>query len=85
MDQEAIDLSEEDNVFIDMAEELDRATMVFGPMHSSHEAYAVILEELEEFWDEVKQKPARRDKAAMRKELIQVGAMCARTILDLEL
>ena len=83
--EEDLDLSEEDNVFIDMAEELDHASVAFTEMNSAHEAYAVILEELDEFWDQVRLKPAMQDKAKMRKELIQVGAMCARAILDLEL
>lgn len=54
-------------------------------MHSAHEAYAVILEELDEFWEEVRLKRVNRNPAAMRKELIQVAAMCLRATLDLEL
>lgn len=79
------DLSQEDNIFIDMCEELDRATELHGPLISAHEAYAVILEELDEFKAEVWKKSADRDRKNMRKELIQIGAMCARTIIDLDL
>lgn len=79
------DLSQEDNIFIDMCEELDRATEQHGKMNSAHEAYAVILEELDEFKAEVWKKSKDRDRKNMRKELIQVGAMCARAVIDLDL
>ena len=36
--------------------EIERARAKFPAFHSQHEAYAVILEELDEFWDEVKKK-----------------------------
>lgn len=52
-----------------------------GVQHNLHEGYAVILEELDEFWDVVKsQKP---DKAHALEELVQVAAMCQRTAEDL--
>ncbi len=79
------DLSQEDNIFIDMCEELDKATEQYGEMHSAHEAYAIILEELDEFKAEVWKKSKDQDRKNMRKELIQVGAMCARAIIDLDL
>lgn len=63
-----------------------------GSMKSQHEAYAVILEEVDEFWDEVKLNPAKltleqREARlkAMRKELVQVAAMAIRAIIDLKL
>lgn len=60
--------------------ELRRAQEKHGPMHGAHEGYAVILEELDELWDEVKaQKP---DVAKMRKEALQVAAMALRFIHD---
>jgi len=49
--------------------EIERARDKFPPFHSQHEAYAVILEELDEFWDCV-----RADKDG-KHELIQVAAM----------
>jgi len=52
-------------------------------MNSHHEAYAVILEELEEYWAEVMKKPSKRNPAALREELVQTAAMCLRTLAEL--
>ena len=60
-------------------EELDRATAKFGTFNSTHEGYAVILEELDEMWDEVKHN--RLDRACA--EAIQVAAMAIRFVADL--
>jgi hypothetical protein len=62
------------------AAELDRARQQHPPIHSAHEGYAVLLEEVEEFWLGVKaQQP---DPAAMRAELLQIAAMAARVATD---
>lgn len=72
--------------------ETERAMSLHPPIHSGHEAYGVIKEELDEFWEQVKINPnklsgseraARLDK--MHSELIQTAAMCLRTLVDLEL
>lgn len=68
-----------------VADELRSARTMHQPMNSSHEAYAVILEELDEFWEEVRKKRAERSSAAMFKELIQVAAMAIRATSDLKL
>lgn len=62
--------------------EIQRARASFPNLNSVHEGYAVILEELDEFWDEVKMKYDSRSDDRMRKELVQVAAMCIRTIAD---
>lgn len=51
---------------------------LFGPMNSAHEAYAVMLEEVDELWEHVKTNQKRRDLEAMRKEAMQVAAMALR-------
>lgn len=56
-----------------------------APMNSAHEAYAVILEELDEFWDEVKKKRSQRSEPGMCEELTQIAAMAIRAIVDLKL
>ena len=61
-------------------QELDRATVVHPPFNSAHEGFAVIYEELDELWDEIKRQD--QDKMAMRKEALQVAAMALRFIED---
>ena len=63
-----------------MEAELARARAKHGPMHSHHEAYAVLLEELDEVWDEVKRQ--QPDAQRIIAELVQVAAMCARWAED---
>lgn len=63
--------------------EVERAQMKHPPMHSHHEAYAVILEELEEYWAEVMKRPSKRNPEELRMELIQTAAMCIRALTDL--
>lgn len=57
--------------------ELDWATQTYGPFHSTHEGYAVILEELDELWDDV-----RKHSGNDGKEAVQVAAMAIRFIMD---
>lgn len=52
-----------------------------NPIAGRHEGYAVILEELDELWEECKQK--RPDPSRMRAEAIQVAAMALRFAVDL--
>ncbi len=60
--------------------ELERATALHGPMSSAHEGYAVLQEEVDELWEEVKANI--RDDDTMRAEAVQVAAMAIRFILD---
>ncbi len=63
-------------------EELTRARAKHGPMHGPHEGYAVILEELDELWEEVRAQDKERNVARMRCEAIQVAAMAVRFVED---
>ena len=65
----------------DMVAECKRATRLFGPFGSGHEGYAVILEELDELWAEIKSK--KSNARTWRNEAIQIGAMAIRFIFDL--
>jgi len=50
-------------------------------MRSIHEGFAILQEEVDELWDEIKLK--RPDKDKLRKEALQVGAMALRFLVDL--
>jgi hypothetical protein len=63
-------------------QELTRAMAHYPRMNSAHEAYAVILEEVEELWQEIKVKQAHHDHAAMRREAVQIAAMVTRFVID---
>ena len=78
-------MSFEQQFLHDVRAEEQRAAAVNTPMHGYHEAYAIILEELDEFWDIVRLKAAQRDAQEARMELIQVAAMCMRAAKDLGL
>lgn len=70
------------------AEEIDielyRAERHGARFASLHEAYAVLLEELDEVWDICRQKRSLRDPAALHKELVQLAAMAVRAIQSLQ-
>ena len=65
--------------------EVLRAMNFHDGMNSPHEAYAVILEELDEYWDEVRAfnpRKGRDTRPKQRAELIQLAAMAIRAISD---
>ena len=64
----------------DVLDELERARVKHPDYHSAHEGYAVILEELDELWDEIKRDGP---KERMRSEAVQVAATAIRFIQDL--
>jgi len=66
----------------DVAKELAKARSRYPRINSAHEGYAVIAEELDEFWEEVRMKPASRSSVRMRAELVQVAAMAQRVAED---
>lgn len=59
--------------------ECGRGMAKFPPFNSAHEGYAVVLEELDEVWDEVKANDVER----AIEEMIQVGAMALRFIVEM--
>lgn len=63
--------------------ELERATKNFPSMVSAHEGYAILKEEVDELWDEVKEQHGVRDQARMRDEAKQIAAMAIRFMRDL--
>lgn len=87
----------EKRALLDAGDELHRAREKHSSMTSPHHGYAIILEELDELWDEVKawrgsawkglsleqiEHMATEAKQKMRKEAIQIAAMALRFVLD---
>lgn len=65
-------------------DEVRRAKSVYKEdFVNQHEGYAVILEELDELWEEVKKNQRNYDLKAQRKEAVQCAAMCLRFIAEL--
>ena len=74
-------------------EEYLRAKTIFPEFYNHHEAYAVLLEEVDEYWEEVKKKTRIpkmgddlslfRDEKKLMQEAIQVGAMALGILVDL--
>ncbi len=64
--------------------EFRRAEMHGGKFASAHEAYAVILEELDEFWEIVRQKRKNRSALEIEKELTQLGAMALKALYSID-
>jgi len=55
----------------------------FDDLQSVHQAYALLLEELDELWDEIKKKNDARNPEAMREEAMQIAALAIRFMTDL--
>ena len=62
-------------------EEAILACKEWEPFNSVHEGYAVILEELDELWEECKRGAS--DQQLLREEAIHVAAMAIRFIAEL--
>lgn len=71
-------------IWTEVRDELGYALAKFPPFHSAHEGWAVIREELDELWTEVRanQSVSGRNQR-MRREAIQVAAMAIRFVLEL--
>ncbi len=65
-------------------QEVKRAKTLFpNNFVNQHEAYAVILEEVDELWDEIKKNQRNYDLEAQRKEATQAAAMLCRLLVEL--
>jgi NTP pyrophosphatase (non-canonical NTP hydrolase) len=69
-----------ENVF---AETMRAKTLFPADFVNQHEAYAVLLEEVDELWDEVKKNQKNYDLHAQRKEATQAAAMLMRLLVEL--
>lgn len=61
-----------------LSAEMDTAKAKYGPYHNSHEHYAVLQEEVDEWWDAVKGNMADY----CQYELLQVAAVALRYIME---
>lgn len=69
-----------EKIMDEILQEYLKASKKFKPMASPHEGYAVIKEELDELWDEIKINSNPLNN--MRNEAIQVAAMGMRFVID---
>lgn len=68
----------------EISTEVLRAKTLFPTnFHNQHEAYAVILEEFDELWEEIKKNHKHYDLAAQRTEATQAAAMLVRLMVEL--
>ena len=62
--------------------ELNQAMEKYNTQSSLHEGYAILLEEVDELWEIIKQKPSKIKEDEVIVESIQVAAMAIRLIHD---
>lgn len=61
-------------------DELTTAMQNHGPMSSPHEGYAIIKEELDELWDDIKNN---QPPEVLQAEAKQLAAMAVRFLIEL--
>lgn len=65
------------------AKDIAAMAVEYGPTASPHEAYALMLEELDELKAEVWRKTKHHNARAMRTEAMQVAARALRFVIDM--
>ena len=65
-------------IYEEIDDELHKARAKFDPFNSAHEGYAVLLEEVDELWHEIKHGTKERQ----RSEAVQIAAMAIRLLQD---
>lgn len=63
--------------------EIRRVSAKQAPFSSPHEGWAILYEEVDELWDEVKKKRKLRSPELMRGECMQIAAAAIRFMHDL--
>lgn len=84
MIKQEIDFNKKCIIVGDIDFEFKFATSKYPKFNSRHEGYAILQEEVDELWDEIKKNHSKDEEAMkkMRKEAVQVAAMAMRFIYD---
>lgn len=64
-----------------LSAEIDKAIQRHSMFHNAHETLGVLWEEVDEYKAEVWKKQKKRNPAKMRKELLQIAAVCIKALL----
>jgi hypothetical protein len=72
-----------DELIAMILDEVTRARYLYPRFNSGHEGFAVIREEVDELWDEVKASKGLRQSELAGAEAVQIAAMAIRFALDL--
>lgn len=83
LDKDSGNAGKENNIPImvnDVLDEISRATATYGRFNSMHEGYAILKEEVEEAWIEIK---ANNQKKALA-EMKQVAAMALKFLIEFD-
>jgi RNAse (barnase) inhibitor barstar len=78
------------DIRLEVDKEIEKAETAYGNFNSTHEAYAVLKEEIDELWDIVKQNTERTygtpewKTKALVPELVQIAAIAIRTANELQ-
>jgi len=68
---------------LEVKEEFDKASGIYAPFNSAHEGFAILKEEVDELWDEVKKNSKIRTTEKLCEEATQVAAMALRFLVDI--
>jgi len=77
-----------ERAFSEVADELVKARDKFPSFNSRHEGYAVLKEEVDELWEEIKNNtpagtnPVETVPLSLQKEAVQTAAMALRFLMD---
>lgn len=62
--------------------EIGKARGKHGKQSSVHEGYAILLEEVDEFWEHVRAKSEKRNYKELLGELVQIASCAQKTAED---
>jgi hypothetical protein len=72
------------DLYHEISAEVIRSDKHQATFASLHEAYAVILEEVDELWEIVRLKKSLRSSSEIRTELIQIAAMSVKALQSMD-